>query len=96
MSIVKILGFIFFYLSYDKIIKKIIVYRNLFNFTFGWIEPRRIYGQTCTFDGDCESTLICSIKDNYCRCPDSITANKCDCPISMYYKDATSRCGKLI
>ena len=56
-------------------------------------ETKKSYTEECEFDTECATGYICTIKDNYCNCPTSMTANHCDCPITKY--NSTTGCGNI-
>lgn len=56
-----------------------------------------VYGYGCTATSDCQSglNLICTTTGYLCNCPTSLSAYKCDCSSTAYFKDSTSGCGML-
>jgi len=55
------------------------------------------YGYGCTATTDCVSglSLICTTTGYLCNCPTSLSAYKCDCSSTQYYKDSISGCGNV-
>ncbi len=53
------------------------------------------YGNGCSATSDCTSglNLICTTTGYLCNCPNTLSAYKCDCSSTQYYKDSSSGCG---
>ena len=55
----------------------------------------RTYGESCVNDWskpcDFSIGLMCSTANNFCLCPNSISANNCDCPLNKWWNG--THCG---
>lgn len=59
-----------------------------------YLVPYIGYGQTCNANLLCNTTvgLICPSTATNCNCPNTLIANKCDCPTTHYFETVNATC----